>query len=80
MGVGGTWNLNEEKNPDAEIVASGVFVGFFLYTAVILLTYAFGTTREDTTLAVSQTYIRSDDEFRVQRKPPNPFVFRRMLL
>ena len=54
MGVGGTWNLNEEKNPDAEIVASGVFVGFFLYTAVLLLTYAFGTTREDKTLAVSK--------------------------
>lgn len=44
MGVGGTWNLNEEKSPDAEIIASGVFVGFFIYTAVQLITYLFGTT------------------------------------
>lgn len=44
LGVGGTWNLNEEKSPDAEIVASGVFVGFFIYTAVQLITYLFGTT------------------------------------
>jgi len=44
LGVGGTWNLNEEKSPDAEIIASGVFVGFFIYTAVQLITYLFGTT------------------------------------
>lgn len=44
LGVGGTWNLNEEKNPDAEIVASGVFVGYFIYTSVQLITYCFGTT------------------------------------
>ncbi|XKL67131.1 hypothetical protein PGB90_010551 [Kerria lacca] len=50
LGVGGTWNLNEEKNPDAEIVASGVFVGFFIYTAVILISYAFGTTQQKRTL------------------------------
>jgi len=43
LGVGGTWNLNEEKNPDAEIVASGVFVGFFLYTFVSLVAYCFAT-------------------------------------
>lgn len=45
LGVGGTWNLNEEKSADAEIVASGVFVGFFIYTAVQLIAYMFGTTK-----------------------------------
>lgn len=50
LGVGGTWNLNEEKNPDAEIVASGVFVGFFIYTAVTLTSYGFGSTQQKKTL------------------------------
>lgn len=45
LGAGGTWNLNEEKNPDVEIVASGVFVGFFIYTAVQLIAFCFGTTK-----------------------------------
>lgn len=44
LGVGGTWNLNEEKNPDAEIVASGVIVGYLIYTLVQTVTYLFGTT------------------------------------
>lgn len=44
LGVGGTWNLNEEKSADAEIVASGVFVGFFVYTGAQLIAYLFGTT------------------------------------
>lgn len=44
LGVGGTWNMNEEKSADAEIIASGVFVGFFVYTGVQLMTYLFGTT------------------------------------
>lgn len=56
LGVGGTWNLNEEKNPDAEIVASGVFVGFFIYTGVILISYAFGTTQQKKTLVVSSNF------------------------
>jgi len=50
LGVGGTWNLNEEKNPDAEIVASGVFVGFFIYTLVTLITFCFGTTEHKKSL------------------------------
>ncbi|XP_065218983.1 protein snakeskin-like [Planococcus citri] len=50
LGIGGTWNLNEEKNPDAEIIASGVLVGFFIYTSVILISYAFGTTQQKKTL------------------------------
>lgn len=45
LGVGGTWNLNEEKSADAEIIASGVFVGFFVYTGVQLVAYLFGTTQ-----------------------------------
>lgn len=45
MGVGGTWNLNEEKSADAEIIASGVYVGFLIYTCVQLFTYLFGTTK-----------------------------------
>ncbi|XP_066584485.1 protein snakeskin [Prorops nasuta] len=44
LGVGGTWNLNEDKNPDAEIVASGVFVGFFIYTTVVLISFCIGQT------------------------------------
>ncbi|KAG5895926.1 hypothetical protein JTB14_016330 [Gonioctena quinquepunctata] len=43
LGVGGTWNLNEEKNPDAEIVASGVFVGYMIYTLVTLISLCFAS-------------------------------------
>ncbi|XP_044253495.1 protein snakeskin [Tribolium madens] len=43
LGVGGTWNLNEEKNPDAEIVASGIFVGYFIYTCVSIISLCFAT-------------------------------------
>ncbi|XP_044734134.1 protein snakeskin [Chrysoperla carnea] len=43
LGVGGTWNLNEDKNPDVEIVASGVFVGYFIYTSVTLIAFCFGS-------------------------------------
>ncbi|XP_078033962.1 smooth septate junction protein snakeskin [Augochlora pura] len=50
LGVGGTWNLNEDKSPDAEIVASGVLVGFFIYTSVVLITYCFGTSYHKRTL------------------------------
>lgn len=57
LGVGGTWNLNEDKNPDCEIVASGVFVGFFIYTSVILISYCFGTTAQKRTLVVSRVTV-----------------------
>jgi len=50
LGVGGTWNLNEEKNPDTEIVASGVFVGYFIYTLVTLISFCFGTTEHKKSL------------------------------
>ena len=50
LGVGGTWNLNEDKNPDAEIVASGVLVGFFIYTSVVVITFCFGSTEHKKTL------------------------------
>ncbi|XP_045477361.1 protein snakeskin [Harmonia axyridis] len=43
LGVGGTWNLNEIKAPDVEIIASGVFVGYFIFTAVSLMSLLFGT-------------------------------------
>lgn len=43
LGAGGTWNLNEVKDPNVEIVASGVFVGFIIYTAVSLVSYCFAT-------------------------------------
>jgi hypothetical protein len=46
LGVGGTWNLNEEKSPDSEIIASGIFVGFFVYTSVMLIAYIFGTPKK----------------------------------
>ncbi|XP_035725401.1 protein snakeskin-like [Vespa mandarinia] len=50
LGIGGQWNLNEDKNPDVEIVGSGVFVGFFLYTGVVLITFCFGTTNHKKSL------------------------------
>lgn len=56
LGVGGTWNLNEDKNPDAEIVASGVLVGFFIYTSVVLITYCFGSSHHKRTLVVSSLF------------------------
>ncbi|KAI4457087.1 protein snakeskin [Holotrichia oblita] len=43
LGVGGTWNLNEIKDPSTEMVASGVFVGFIIYTGVSLVSYCFAT-------------------------------------
>uniref|UniRef100_A0A182IQH7 MARVEL domain-containing protein n=2 Tax=Anopheles atroparvus TaxID=41427 RepID=A0A182IQH7_ANOAO len=62
LGIGGTWNLNEEKSPDAEIVASGVFVGFIIYTGVQLITFGFGTTKHkyelsDTIMNVVGTFM-----------------------
>lgn len=57
LGVGGTWNLNEDKSPDVEIIASGVFVGFFIYTGVVLVSYAFGTLEHKKTIVVS-THIK----------------------
>jgi hypothetical protein len=45
LGVGGTWNLNEEKNTDAEIFASGIIVGYLIYNTVQLIAYLFGTTK-----------------------------------
>ncbi|XP_058797849.1 protein snakeskin [Phymastichus coffea] len=50
LGVGGTWNINESKNPDVEIVASGVFVGFFIYTMTVLISYCFGSMEHKKTL------------------------------
>ncbi|XP_018580331.1 protein snakeskin [Anoplophora glabripennis] len=49
LGVGGTWNLNEEKNPDVEIVASGVFVGYIIYTLVALIALCFASGDHKTT-------------------------------
>lgn len=56
LGVGGTWNLYEVKSADAEIIASGVFVGFFIYTSVILISYCFGTTKHKYSAVVSKKY------------------------
>ncbi|KAL1494103.1 hypothetical protein ABEB36_009754 [Hypothenemus hampei] len=41
LGVGGTWNLYEEKSSDVEIIASGVFVGYFVYNAISLISVCF---------------------------------------
>ncbi|CAH0564420.1 unnamed protein product [Brassicogethes aeneus] len=49
LGVGGTWNLNEEKNADAEIVASGIFVGYIIYTVVSLISFCFAAGDHKTT-------------------------------
>lgn len=42
LGVGGTWNLWEEKSAGCEIFASGVFIGFIVYTGVHTIAYFFG--------------------------------------
>ena len=39
LGVGGTFNLNEEKAVDVEIMASGIFVGYLVYNLSVLITY-----------------------------------------
>ncbi|KAF4528904.1 hypothetical protein B566_EDAN017213 [Ephemera danica] len=58
LGVGGTWNLNEEKNPDAEIVASGVFVGYFIYTSVVLISFCLGSLRhKNTTVELLMNFV-----------------------
>jgi hypothetical protein len=54
LGVGGTWNLNEEKSADAEIFASGVIVGYLIYNAVQLVAYLFGTTKHKRWVRVLQ--------------------------
>ncbi|XP_077286246.1 protein snakeskin-like [Arctopsyche grandis] len=41
LGIGGTWNLNDDKSADAEIVASGVFVGYFIYTTIQIISDCF---------------------------------------
>lgn len=43
LGVGGTWNLYEEKNSDVEIIASGILVGYFVYNIVSLITVCFAS-------------------------------------
>lgn len=62
LGVGGTWNLNEDKNPDAEMVASGVLVGFFIYTSVVLISYCFGSMYHKKTLVVRSIFINFKNE------------------
>ncbi|KAH1016794.1 hypothetical protein HUJ04_007963 [Dendroctonus ponderosae] len=41
LGVGGTWNMAENKNADAEIFASGIFIGYFIYTFISLVALCF---------------------------------------
>ncbi|XP_014236412.1 protein snakeskin-like [Trichogramma pretiosum] len=41
LGVGGVWNHNEAKGADAEIVASGTFIGFTVYTLIVLFAQCF---------------------------------------
>ncbi|XP_050297752.1 protein snakeskin isoform X2 [Anthonomus grandis grandis] len=49
LGVGGTWNLFEEKSSDVEIIASGIFVGYFIYTAVSLISLCFASSENKST-------------------------------
>ncbi|XP_049802342.1 protein snakeskin-like [Schistocerca nitens] len=37
LGVGGTWNINENKDPSAEVFASGIMVGYLVYTCISLV-------------------------------------------
>ncbi|XP_076273740.1 smooth septate junction protein snakeskin isoform X2 [Rhynchophorus ferrugineus] len=49
LGVGGTWNLYEDKNSDVEIIASGVFVGYMVYTIVSLISMCFASSENKST-------------------------------
>ncbi|XP_067643367.1 protein snakeskin-like [Eurosta solidaginis] len=42
LGIGGSWNFQEKHSPTLEMLASGVFIGFIIYTAVIIIGYCFG--------------------------------------
>lgn len=42
LGIGGNWNLQEKDSPSLEMLASGIFVGFIIYTAVVIIGYCFG--------------------------------------
>ncbi|XP_034477888.1 protein snakeskin-like [Drosophila innubila] len=60
LGIGGTWNRIEGNSVDLEIVASGVMVGFFIYTGCHTIT--FGTTKHkgelcDTIMNVVGTFM-----------------------
>ncbi|XP_053954451.1 protein snakeskin-like [Anastrepha ludens] len=46
LGIGGNWNLQEKHNPALEMLASGVFVGFIIYTAVVIIGYCFGGSKD----------------------------------
>ncbi|XP_036326274.1 protein snakeskin-like [Rhagoletis pomonella] len=45
LGIGGSWSLHEKHNPALEMLASGLFVGFIIYTAVVIIGYCFGGSR-----------------------------------
>ncbi|XP_039963022.1 protein snakeskin-like [Bactrocera tryoni] len=51
LGIGGNWNLQERHNASLEMLASGIFVGFVIYTAVVIIGYCFGgnTNKRDLT-------------------------------
>ncbi|XP_030752115.1 protein snakeskin isoform X2 [Sitophilus oryzae] len=49
LGVGGTWNLYEDKNSDVEIIASGVFVGYMVYNIVSLISMCFADSENKST-------------------------------
>ncbi|CAD7005105.1 protein snakeskin [Ceratitis capitata] len=62
LGVGGTWNLWEEKSAGCEIFASGVFFGFIVYTGVHTIAYFFGPNKyrhelTDTMMNVVGTFL-----------------------
>ncbi|KAL0278884.1 UNVERIFIED_CONTAM: hypothetical protein PYX00_000566 [Menopon gallinae] len=40
LGVGGTFELYEDKTVDVEILASGVIVGYMLYNLSVMISYA----------------------------------------
>lgn len=45
LGVGGTWNMNEEMSQTAEIIASGVIVGYLIYSSCHIFGYLFGPSK-----------------------------------
>lgn len=66
--------MNEVKNPDAEIIASGVFIGFFIYTSVILIAYCFGTTSHKKTVTVSLMFILDIKLYVLERKHTGKYI------
>uniref|UniRef100_W8CDA5 Protein snakeskin n=1 Tax=Ceratitis capitata TaxID=7213 RepID=W8CDA5_CERCA len=50
LGIGGNWNFQEKHSPAVELFASGVFVGYMIYNAVVIIGYCFGDNKNQRNL------------------------------